>query len=422
MTTLCLYLAVTPVSVIAFQNIENAHAMLSSASFVANTKVTGLAQDTAFKYEMKYRWPSELRLRTISPSTGKTIRERIIEPTRVIDYDPALAQYTVESRTSGEPLGKTLASLEQELDDLLLAYTDPEGMSVWMTDMVKLPGWVLTGDARKFVLTYRRADKRILLEANKPGSTLKKVDITTGAQRLVCDIAYAPTVTGLAFHPPSGACEVPVFDREMKPPKYKDAAAQNATHRMFDAYTRLESLGFEVVRDSGKTKVQMRGRFVRQEDEAAVWTYDGKTLTYCDKSTGAWYVGSLKFTDVIDAVAKLGTRVDPTVRLLMTDFNPYRKRLGDGSVVKVAGTMPLEGKTVTILECESDNALVTLFVREDGLVASSSSRAKRPTGDPEETVDLHYTYFNVPRDVAARQRLRLPIDKKPTTLKPEAAD
>ncbi len=421
MTTLCLYLAVTPVSVIAFQNIENAHSMLGSASFVANTKITGLAQNLAVKYEMKYRWPSELRLRTIIPSTGKTLKERVIEPTRIIDYDPELAQYTVTKRTGGEPLGKTLASLEQELDDLLLAYTDPEGMGVWMTDMVKLPGWRLSGDSKKFSLTYKKGDKKILLEANKPGSTLRKVDITTGAQRLVWDIAYAPTVTGLAFRPPSGASEVPVFDREMKPPTYKDSVAQKATNKLFDAYSGLTSLGFDVARDSGTTKVQMRGKFVRQEDAAAVWTYDGKTLTYHDKKSGKWYAGALKFTDVIDSVAKLGTRVDPTVRLLMTDFNPYRKRLGDGSVVKVAGTMPIEGKTITILECESENTLVTLFVREDGLVASSSARAKHPTGDPDETVDLHYSYFEVPKDVATKQRLKLPLDKKPTTLKPAAA-
>ena len=51
MTTLCLYLAITPVSTIAFEHIERAHSMLSSASLTANTKITGLAQNIAIKYD-----------------------------------------------------------------------------------------------------------------------------------------------------------------------------------------------------------------------------------------------------------------------------------------------------------------------------------------------------------------------------------
>ncbi len=422
MTTLCLYLAITPVSTIAFEHIEQAHSMLSSASLTANTKLTGLAQNIAIKYELKYRWPSELRLRTFNPTTGKLVTDRTIEPTRIVDYDPALAQYTVTAHSSDEPIGTTLASLETELDDLLLAYTGPKGFGVWLADMVKLPGWILTGDSRKYSLTYKKGDKKILLEANKPGSTLRKVDITTGRQRLVWDITYSSSLSGLAFQPPRGVYKVPVFDREMKPPKYANANAEKVADKIFDAYAELTSLGFDVSRDTGTTKVQMRGKFVRQEDDTATWTYDGERLVFLNKATGKWYAGNLEFSDVIDTVAALGTRVDPTVRLLMSGYNPYFKRLADGSTIKVAGTMPLDGKDVTILECESEATLVTLFVREDGLVASSSARAKRPTGDPDETVDLRYTYFRVPRDVATKQRLTVPPNQRPTILKPASAN
>ncbi len=421
MTSLCLYLAVTPVTTIAFEHIEHAHSMLSSASLTATLRSSGLAQDVSSKYEVKYRWPSELRLRTLHPATGRLLRDRVVEPTRIVDYDPELEQYTVAKRNGGDSLGKIIATLEKDLDDLLLAFMAPEGFKVWLVDMVKLSGWKLTGDEKKFTLTYKKGAQKIVLEANKPTSFVRRIDVTTGTQRLVGEVSYAPSVSGLAFRAPAGVYEVSVFDREMRPVTYANAEARKATLKMFEAYSGLNSFGFKVKRDTGETKVQILGDFIRQDDSVASWTYDGSRLTFCDKRTNKWFTGKLSFSDVVDSVGSLGTRVDPTARLLYSRFNPYRKRLGDGSSVKVVGTMPFEGESVTILECESENALVTLFVREDGLVAGSSARAKNPTGDADETVDLRYSYFAVPRDLATKQRLNVPIDKKATVLKPASA-
>jgi hypothetical protein len=420
MTILCLYLAITPASTIAFDRIESAHAGLSAATLTANSRTTGLAQDLSAKYVMSYRWPDELHLTAYNGASGALISDRYIEPTRTIDYDRSLGQYTAKKREGGEPLGKSLANLEKELDDLLLAYTDPKGFGAWMADMRKLPNWRLTSDRAKFTLSYKRDDKKIVLEAYRSNATIKKVDITTGNQRLLWDVSYARSVTGLAFNPPTGVYEVPVFDRALKPPKFADRDAERLAKKVFDAYSsdRMSALGYEVARDSGITKVQMRGSLLNQEDSTAKWSYDGKRLTYFDKRTKKWSGGDLSFTDVIDAVASLGTRVDPTASLLYRRMNPYRKRLGDGSTVKVVGSLKLDGKDVSILEAENDNAIVTLFVQPDGLVAGSSMRAKQSTGDPDEGVDLRYKYFTVPK---TGLKLVPPVGAKPTVLKPASA-
>lgn len=418
MTTLALFLAATPVSTIAFGRIEQAHSHLGAAAFVASSKVTGFAQDVSAKYEIAYRWPSEMRLRQFRPGTNTLIRERVIEPSRVIDYDPSLLQYTEADRAGNEPLGKTLADLDQDMDDLLLAYSHPAGFDVWLTDMVKLPAWKVTSRSGRFSLTYSKSGQKIALEAGTDDGLLRRVDITTGPQRLVWTISYAGSVPQLGFRPPGDATRVPVFDREMKPPNYADAKARAVAETMFRAYEGLSAIGFDVSRDTGTTKVQVRGKFVRQDDDAATWTYDGKTLTYHDKRTDTWSWGALGFSDVLDAVGSHGTRVDPTVRLLMMGFNPYRKRLGDGATVKVAGSMSLDGRSVTILESESENALVTLFVRDDGLVVGSTARAKDLIGSGEETVDLRYRYFDVPNDLSSRARLQIPSGERPTQLKP----
>jgi hypothetical protein len=418
MTTVCLFLAVTPVSTIAFDQIARAHASLGAAILTATASSSGQAPALTAKYSLSYRWPSELNIRSLDPKSGKLLRQRVIEPSRTVEYDPALMQYIASERPSGESLGATLANLDKDLDDLLLAFTAPEGMDVWLTDLVKLYPWKLSlRDARRS-LAFKKDDHRISIEFDSKGSLVRKVDITTGGQRLVWTIDYAPSVGVVAFRPPAGATSVPVFDREMRPPRYADAEARTVAERMFRAYDSLRAIGFDVQRDSGKTRVQVAGKIVRQDDAVATWAYDGKRLTYLDKKSGRWYTGDLRFTEVVNAVGDLGTRVDPTARLLLSGFNPYRKRLGDGSVVKVVGTVRVGKEDVTILECESDNALVTLFVRKDGLVAGSSTRAKRATGDPDETVDLRYTYFELPKDAASGLRLKVPSGQRPLELEP----
>lgn len=417
MTILGLYLAITPASTIAFDRIEVAHASLSAATLTANARTTGLTQDLAAKYVMSYRWPDELHITTYNSSTGSLVSDRYIEPTRTIDYDRGLGQYTATKRKSGDSLGKSLAEIDEELDDLLLAYTDPMGFSAWMADMRKLPGWRLTSDSQKFTLSYKRDDKKIVLEGYRSNATLKKIDITTGPQRMVWDVSYARNVSGLAFRPPTGVYEVPVFDRALKPPKFADKAAERLATRLFDAYSAdsISSIGYEVHRGTSVTKVLMRGALLWQEDDAAKWSYDGKRLNYYDKRTRVWSSGDLSFTDVIDAVAKLGTRVDPTASLLYRRLNPYRKRLGDGSTVKVVGSMSLDGNEVSILESESDVSILTLFVRPDGLVVGSTVRGKRSTGDPDEGMDLRFKYVSVPKTGIT---LRPPVDARPTVLKP----
>ena len=415
MTTLCLYLAVTPASTVLLGEVTRSHANLGAASFVATSRFSDPAQTIVTKYGIDYRWPSEFKIRTLDPTTGRTLKERVIERSRVVDYDPALMQYTSTERPSGDSLGKTLASIDKDLDDLLLAFADPEGIDVWATDMLKLRPWRIAQSGGKTTMGYSKGGHKIVLDVDTARRLLRKVDITTGSQRLVWDIAYSRSVGRTVFRPPADATEVPVFDREMALPTYANAEARDVSQRMFGAYEGRGSMAFEVTRDTGTTKVQMAGKTIRQEDANATWTYDGRRLVLFSKRTNRWYSGELGFIDVIDLVAQHGTRVDPTASLMYRRFNPYRKRLGDGAKVKLVGTMPYNGEEVSILECESPNALLTLFVRKDGLVAGSSVTGKSSTGT---TVDLRYKYLKLDEKAASGLRLRVPSGQKPVALKP----
>ncbi len=420
MVPLSLHLALTPASAFVFDRIERAHTSMSTASFTATSNLSGVGAPTSTKLEVKYRWPNEFRIRHINPKTNVVLLDRVIEPTRVIEYDPALMQYTSKARQSGQTTGAILAQLDEGLDDLILAFSTEKGFGVWIGPLVQNQPWTVSKSGSNASLSFAKDKRRISLLADSSTGRLTKVDITTGPQRLVWNLRYADRVAGLAFAPPPGAVEVPIFDRESKPPQFKDATARRVANKLFAAYADLSSLGYNVLRGEEKTVVQLRGRFARQDDPVASWTYDGKTLIVHVKQTNKWYRGDMGFPDVVDAVGGLGTRVDPTLRLLMTGFNPYRRRLGDGAMVKAVGSMEIRGVPVTILESENENAIITLFVRDsDGKVVNSSTRAKETASIDDQTVDLRYEYFEVPRDLATSGRLVAPRGTTPIKLTPK---
>src|SRR6185503_4228412 len=100
-------------------------------------------------------------------------------------------------------------------------------------------------------------------------------------------------------------------------------------------------------------------------------------------------------------------------------FNPYRRRLGDGATVSVVGAMKLDGAPVTMLAAKSENATITLFVRDsDGRVVGSSTKANESEANDGALVDLKFEYFTVPNDLAARSKPNAPQGKKPIKLVP----
>lgn len=420
MVPLCLHLALTPASSFVFDRIDRAHSSLSSASFTAVSNLTGAGQPAQSKFNIAYRWPNEFRMRILDPRSGAILRERCIETSRVVEYDPSLLQYTSTPRKSGQTPGSILAELDKGLDDLILAFTTEKGFSVWLAPILQNKPWTVGRRGSNAVLTFARKERRIVVQADSTTGRLTKIDITTGPQTLSWTLTYARDAQRLAFAPPPGSIEVPIFDRESKPPKYADAKSKAVANRLFAAYSDLSSLGYYVYRDKDRTTVKLRGKFARQDDAIAEWTYDGRTLIVHVKKTDKWYRGELGFPDVVDSVGGLGTRVDPTLRLLMTGFNPYRRRLGDGAMLKVVGSMKISGQPVTMLEASSDNALITLFIRDsDGLVVSSSTRAKETSTIDDSTVDLRYEYFAVANDLAQREKLTIPQGASVTKLFPK---
>ena len=75
-----------------------------------------------------------------------------------------------------------------------------------------------------------------------------------------------------------------------------------------------------------------------------------------------------------------------------------------------------------MLQSVSDNAQITLIVRDsDGRVTNSSTRARKPGPGDEGSVDLKFEYLSVPSDVEARYRMAVPRGESATKLTPRPA-
>ena len=408
MLSLTLAAMLVPRSAFYFDAVATSHANLSTGSVTARLATSDRLDKTSKKYVLSYRRPSELRLQEFD-AKGRLVHDRTVEPSRIVDHDPILEQYTVVMRPADVTTGGALAKLDESIDDLLLAFSEPSSMKVWLDPMATLGSWVVTSGLKGIEAKFSSQGKTISLVAEKGTSRLTSVKMSSSADKIEWSISYGKSVGRLVFVQPEGSYRVPYFDKQTSAPQYASKESKSLAMKVFDAYDGLTSFGYVVKRPDGNTTILLSGKFARQEDEKALWAYDGKTLSFFNKAKKEWYRDELSFTQVIETVPTLGTRVDPTLRLLMTGFNPYRKRFGDGATLRATGSMRLNGEDIALLSSESKNAVITLAVRErDGLVVNSIARANQTGEISTETVDLSFEYFQVPPDAAKKYRLTIP--------------
>lgn len=412
MLDLVLAALLTPRTELVFGTVESVHSRMDSGTVRANFESKDHRGTTKRAYTLRFRWPDEARL-TETDSGGATVRERAVAPRKSTDYDATLEQYVVQDRAPSATLGGALASLVQDLDDLLLTYTDPKAFGVWFAPMRALTGWTFSKKGKLIESTYKDAKRSMILSIEVPSGRLVRVSMSEPASSLVWNMTYSNSVDGLAFRPPRSASRVPRFDPSMTPPKFASDDARALAQKMFTAYEGLSSIGYVVKRPEGKTNVLLSGQFARQQDDRSKWTYDGRTLVMNDAKSGKWYRGDMTFTEVIETTARLGTRVDPSLRSLMTGFNPFRKRMDKSATLRVVGAMRINGADVKMLTAESDLTVITLTVRTaDGLVISTQSRANDPGEIGTEVVEVGYEYFPVPNDATKKYALAIPKGAK----------
>lgn len=400
---------ISPVSDLVLDGLQRSHEGSTVGSFTVRLLLDNIGE-TRNRHDVAFRWPNEFRIKTYHQDSNELLRDIAIEPSRIVHYDPELLQYTVKARGPDADILNDVMLSEQGLSEIVVTFIHKSAMGIWINDILraKTP-WKVTATTKRVRLNFEGDGQQIEIDIDKRSFLVSRVFRKTGLQRQEWKLVYDTKPKSTRFTPPTGSYQVPFFDRDIQEPTYEDSAAKAVTQKLFAAYSGLTSIGYTMQREDDTTTVHLHTKFVKQDDSIAEWTYDGRILVFHNKLTGKWYRGRASFIQVIDAVASLGTRVDPTVMLLMRGINPYRRILGDGAHMTVTGTSKSkEGDELTLLEADSDNANITLYVRDrDGLVHSTLTRVKGTTAN-EVTSELVFDYFEVLNNVQDALKLVAP--------------
>ncbi len=287
---------------------------------------------------------------------GQSPRRYIFSDNQLTVVEPASEKFSVNDTDKGESIAKVIdENLEIDLFPKLLML--PDGMDEWKGVFTATSNWKAVAGKPKIKLevggTYGefeldRKTNRISRFVNKANN------ITT-----VWTMRYAPLSTESVFSPPKSGYQVIALTDPGAMPKM-DKTTSQIVGRMIRLYEPPQSVALRITDEEEITTIHYTRKGVRQEDRKVSFVYDGKQLSV--QANGSTYIGKSKSSDIFDAVAQAGSRVDPTLRDLILGVNPMRRLLESVKTVKVAGSSEINGQQCTILQGHSDEITITFFV------------------------------------------------------------
>jgi hypothetical protein len=130
-----------------------------------------------------------------------------------------------------------------------------------------------------------------------------------------------------------------------------------------------------------------------------VW--DRRNGSILDRAHRAFYSGKAGTASMIDALAAVGTRMDPVVRQIVTRQNPIRVMLGPRIRVKTVGSVKTQGVPTDLMEFKSGRGVVLMAIRKDnGLLASVHTTLQDARGAVVSDSLKNYLYSSVGKPVS----------------------
>jgi hypothetical protein len=285
-------------------------------------------------------------------------------------YRPSLNQHVAKVSENGG-LANEIFAASGHLPPVVLGFLSPQGVLTLLDELSTSNDWT------------RRKNNRLMLEEGVGSSGTQLLFdeqfrlVAAAGKRFPhsVKISYAPLTT-LDPGPPQTSSMVARFDRNVDPPIYADEAAQELGDRAVHALENLDQAAVSILDSGTETNIYVNGRTIRQTDQDADWNFDGRTLTVTELATKVVWSGSCKPGDLVDTVAKAGTRVDPVLRMMMRRRS-FLRPLFSKAEVSIIGEITVEGKTAVIMNVEAEDAIHSVIIRRDDAMVLSLSSAIR---------------------------------------------
>lgn len=386
---------------LALSRAGRSHALLVSATVSANMSHRQLGELYRSEFEIHYSRPDRARV-VVDQNPGTGIRQIAVDTRRSRFFLADLMQYVVADLPAGKTLGARLKSVDDTLEGIVYAMLDADGVSVWFEEMFMFDDWKRSNVRGKIVLDHEGQDGTISIHLERDTFLLSQMEFKTGENNLNWSFKYKTPVGRLGFSPPEGSYGIATFDQSVRPPDYANKEAEEKTLQLFAAYDKLTKIAYEVESDGTKVSVWINGDDIRQLDEKLDWSYDGTTLRIHVLSSGKYLSAELNFREVIDAIGNrnVGTRVDPSARLIVTNANPVRKWFGDGQTVRVSGSTKIDGNECTMLTAEGQGREINLIFRNDTGMVISSQTIDTESDQPRVLGEQRFRYLPAPNSAS----------------------
>ncbi|MCW5940473.1 MAG: hypothetical protein KF884_12560 [Fimbriimonadaceae bacterium] len=287
----------------------------------------------------------------------------------VRQLDPKTGQYT-ESPRGERKVVEALRSEAGGLDSLVFSLIEPSSLAKIFRE-IDPEGWRIEVNGVETLLKKASGLAKDGIGWNRDSRLLTRYIQKTDKFGVEWRLNLRSGRTSPPPLPP-GAHKVGRLAPAVSPPVYDSQLARQVTETLFRRYDRPGRLGYRLAEGEGETRVRIDGSKVWQRDRMAEWTYDGKTLRLHSLAQGWAYDGPATVSEVIDAVARAGSRVDPLLRGLVTGKNPFRTLFGQGAQVSLVGSTSHKGDPAHLIQAKQGAGQATLVIRaRDSLVLSS---------------------------------------------------
>ncbi|MCU0315212.1 MAG: hypothetical protein MUC92_01325 [Fimbriimonadaceae bacterium] len=350
---------------LTLKGIEAAYQRLASAEIRATLRSDTLEGKANIRYHLAYRRPGKFRL-TVDPgdTKGKTV---FVDGKRInvlVHRSNQLAPVPVSNE---QPLATTIQSQDRFIDPLFLHIANGVTLSEWLEPIRAVKGWRLTWKGNEGRLHFKGGASDLELRFNQ-NLLLTRLNFRNGDQKTEWNLVTRP-LEPANLVPPASANRVREIDKAFIPPTYGDPQARSLTQRMLATYDRMRAARVTVVEGGKRTEFSFGNGRAWQRDEVAEWSYSRDGVRINVPGQKLTFSGKADWSQTIDAVATVGSRVDPFLRAWVRGQNPIRQILGRGVKVETMGQAEVNGEPVTILKVTSSGVTTDLYVRpRDGMV------------------------------------------------------
>ncbi len=364
-----------------FQEFINNQIRVKSERIVASSQVYAETGNSVGKYVIDIERPRRMQI-FVEPVSLGMVPERyyysVAESTpSALIYRPMSGQY-VKSTIPGVKLPDLVKQATPNIDELLSGLASGDGWKPFLTKLHKDGGtnwkWKKIGKETQLSLKTSTAQFDIRFSGAEIRPTSMQFGNVNGLIKWTFDYQPAKGFKNPAAE--KNAYEVAQFDAMLGTAKAASQTAQGTLDRMLARYDGAQPVAYVSKTGSDQVRVVYSRSGIYQSDKYAEWIYDGRRLRLYDKTTKRLYDGAATSAEMVEAVAKSGSRVEVNLRSLMQGRNPFRLLLNDSDQVQSAKGQSLAERADWIQSKNPAYDLKIAVARTDGFVLCIESSPK----------------------------------------------